>query len=320
MPSFWTTLAQRTAHVREPFFVLAPMHEVTDIAFRQTIVHCGKPDVLYTEFVSCEGLLSDGRDRLMPDLRFEEQERPIVAQFFGTKPEQFQRCAALARKLGFDGIDINMGCPDRKVLKQGAGAALIKAPALAVELIAAAKDGAGSLPVSVKTRLGYAVPELDTWLRPLVDAKPAALVIHGRTVKELSKVPAHWDLIGAAAQMAHERGIVCVGNGDVMSREQGNELAQRYGVDGIMIGRGIFSDPWLFAKRTDKPTKQERLELLVRHTKLFEHFWPAGSRNFDTLKKFYKVYISGWRGSRELRMRLMDARTPEDVYGLVAGL
>lgn len=291
------------------------MHEVTDIAFRQVVVRCGKPDVLYTEFISCDGLLSKGREKLLDDLRFEKNEHLIVAQFFGTKPEQFYKCAKLAQELGFDGIDINMGCPDRKILKQGAGAALIKDPMLAQEIIAAALEG--NLPVSVKTRIGYGRPELDAWIRPVLDARPDTIVIHGRTVMELSKKPVHWDIIGQISQMSHECGVICVGNGDIESREQGIELADKHCVDGIMVGRGIFHDPWLFSGRTSKETKEERLALLLEHVKLFEKYWPDKHKNFATLKKFFKIYISGWRGSSELRAKLMGAHNSREVEDIV---
>lgn len=308
---FWEKL-------KKPFFVLAPMADVTDAPFRQIVIDCGRPDVLYNEFVSSEGLNSAGRDRLLLDLRFKENEHPIVAQFFGTKPEQFYECAKLARELGFDGVDINMGCPDRKVVKQGAGIGLCKDPQRAKQIIEATKDGAGDLPVSVKTRIGLNKPDLDGWIKMILGTKIATLIIHGRTMAEMSKVPAHWDLIGEATKMAHEAGTLAVGNGDVMSMLEGREKSEKYGVDGIMVGRGIFHNPWFFNKHIDHKTvpPKERLELLLKHSRLFEDFW-QGKKSFDLMKKFFKIYVSEWDGAKDLRTKLMETKTQEQVENMV---
>ena len=307
---FWEKL-------KKPFFILAPMADVTDVAFRHIVAKCGRPDVFYTEFVSCDGLTSKGRDRLIKDLDFTPDERPIVAQFFGSKPENFFKCAQLARELGFDGIDINMGCPDRKVVKQGAGIGLCKTPEVAKEIIKATKEGAGDLPVSVKTRLGFNDVDFN-WIKALLECEIPALIIHGRTMKEMSKVPAHWDLIGEVAKLAQGTSTLVIGNGDVTTMQHGRELAEQYGLDGIMVGRGIFHNPWFF--NTDQWGKehspQERLELLLEHTRLFDKQW-GKTKNFDILKRFYKVYISGWPGSAELRAQLMETRTPEQVEALI---
>jgi tRNA-dihydrouridine synthase len=305
--------------LNKPFFVLAPMADVTDVPFRSVVSACGRPDVFYTEFVSAHGLASAGRERLMLDLALTKDDHPIVAQFFGTKPEHIAAAATLARELGFDGVDINMGCPDRSIMKQGAGAALIKNPQLAVELIHALRDGAGDMPIAVKTRLGtYATEEMDAWLSAVLSAKPDVLVIHGRTVKEMSKVPAHWDLIGRAAVMAHDAGALCVGNGDVMSHAQGVALATQYGVDGLMAGRGIFHNPWLFNPSVDPAsiTPQQRLRLLLQHTDAWVAHW-GDRKSFDLMKKFYKVYVSGWPGAAALRAQIMECRTPESVREIV---
>lgn len=311
---FWKELPK-------PFFVLAPMADVTDSPFRQVIADCGRPDIFYNEFVSCEGLTSAGRERLLLDLRFKENERPIVAQFFGTKPEQFYECAKLARELGFDGVDINMGCPDRKVVKQGAGIGLCKDPARAKQIIEATKEGAGELPVSVKTRIGLTKPDLDGWIRIILETKIPVLIIHGRTMSEMSKVPAHWDLIGEAAKMAHEVGTLAIGNGDVMSISEGREKAEQYSVDGIMVGRGIFHNPWFFNESVDHKnvSPQDRLELLLKHTRLFEEFW-QGKKSFDLMKKFFKIYVSEWDGAKELRTKLMETTNRMEVEAIVQNL
>lgn len=340
---FWEKLKKSTsASGRDgPFFILAPMADVTDSPFRQIVIDCGRPDVLYNEFVSCEGLNSAGKERLLLDLRFKENEHPIVAQFFGTKPEQFYECAKLARELGFDGVDINMGCPDRKVVKQGAGIGLCRDPQRAKEIIQATKEGvrstgstsspqagsgqAGNLPVSVKTRIGLNKPDLDGWIRMILETKIATLIIHGRTMAEMSKIPAHWDLIAEAAKMAHEAGTLAVGNGDVMSLSEGREKAEQYGVDGIMIGRGIFHNPWFFNEGIDHKnvSPKERLELLLKHIRLWDEFWanPSTSsgfhKSFDLLKKFFKIYVSEWDGAKDLRARLMETKNREQAENIV---
>lgn len=308
----------------KPFFVLAPMADVTDVAFRSIVASCGAPHVWYTEFVSAHGLVSSGRDRLILDLAIGGKEnRPLVAQFFGTKPDHMYEAGKLAREMGFDGVDINMGCPDRGVMKQGAGIALCKTPGLAQDLIRALRDGAGTLPVSVKTRLGlHSTQEHAKWIGALLETRPDALIIHGRTMKEMSKVPAHWDVIARVATMCHEQGVVCVGNGDVTSYTQGIQLAQESGVDGLMVGRGIFHNPWIFNPSVDPATVApcERIELLKRHIVAWTMQWhPQGEqiKSFDLMKKFFKVYISNWSGSATLRASLMECRTPEEALGLL---
>lgn len=306
----WQTL-------KKPFFVLAPMADVTDAPFRTIVARCGRPDVFYTEFVSAHGLASSGRDRLIKDLALTNDDHPIIAQFFGTWPEHLYAAGKLARELGFDGVDINMGCPDRSIMKQGAGIALCKTPELAKDLIAALREGAGDLSVSIKTRLGlYDTKEMETWIPALLEAKPDALVVHGRTMREMSKVPAHWDLIGHAAQMCHDIGVVCIGNGDVMSRQQGIALAEQYGVDGLMVGRGIFHNPWFFNETQTEHSSRERLALLLEHVDLWLAQW-NDIKSFDLMKKFFKVYCSEWPGSADLRAQLMECKTADQVRTLV---
>jgi len=291
------------------------MTDVTDSAFRQIILSCGRPDIFYTEFVSCDGLCSEkGRPKLMPHLKFKENERPIVAQFFGSKPENFFKCAQLAKKLGFDGIDINMGCPDRKVLKQGGGAALILKPELAKEIIKETKRGAHGLPVSVKTRIGFNSIITKEWISHLVEAKPAAIIVHGRTKKEMSKVSAHWNEIGKAAVICRKAGIPVVGNGDVTSYEDGLQKAEQYGLDGIMVGRGISSNPWFFDPKIDPASKtsEKRIKLLKRHIKLFTELW-GDEKNFNAIKKFFKIYII----EKKLRIELMKAKNAGQVLEIL---
>ncbi len=319
--NFWKQLTLRqTQGKQQPFFILAPMADVTDMAFRQIIVETGRPDVLYTEFVSCDGLCSEkGRPKLLPHLKFEKNERPIVAQFFGSKPENFYKCAQLAVELGFDGIDINMGCPSGKIVKQDSGAGLILNPELAQEIIRETKRGAGSLPVSVKTRIGYNTIITEEWISKIIEAKPDAIIVHGRTMKEMSKVPAHWDEIEKAGKLCREAGIPIIGNGDVLNHAEALEKAKQYNLDGIMIGRGVFHNPWIFNLDIDpdKKTPQERIELLKKHINNFVELW-GSEKNYDTMKRFIKVYISGWSGAKELRDELMKTKSASETLACLA--
>lgn len=306
--------------------VLAPMADVTDVAFREVIAKYsrhgeehGGPDVFYTQFVSCDGLCSPGREILLNDLRYSEIERPIVAQIFGSNPDTFFETAKLLVQLGFDGIDINMGCPDRSVERQGAGAALIKNPARARELIRATKSGAPHLPVSVKTRVGYNKDELDHWLPQILEEEPAVVTIHARTRKEMSKVPARWGDVARAVEIARGSGTLVVGNGDIKNISEGEERARESGADGAMLGRAIFGNPWLFDKNIspDQIPLATRLRVMVEHTRLFEELL-GGVKNFAIMKKHYKAYAAGFDGAKELRMRLMEAENADSVATTVS--
>src|SRR3990167_3459704 len=323
MNNFWKKL-------NKPFFILAPMADITDSAFRQIISICSPPDVFYTEFVSADGLCHvmevtpadakamAGKAKLMPHLAFKENERPIIAQFFGANPENFYKCARLAVELGFDGIDINMGCPAGKIVKHDSGAGLIRNPELAKEIIHETKRGAGGLPVSVKTRIGYNKIVTEEWISHLIEAEPDAIIIHGRTMKEMSKVPAHWDEIGKAAVLCRKAGVLIIGNGDVKTYTEGLEKAEKYGLDGVMVGRGVFSNPWFFNPLVDPATKtpEQKIMLLKKHIELFTELW-GNNKHFDVMKKFFKVYISGWEGAKELRIELMRSKNKEDVAKLL---
>jgi nifR3 family TIM-barrel protein len=305
--------------------VLAPMADVTDAAFRQIIAkysrgklartgeNRGGPDVFWTEFVSADGLCHPvGRERLKVDLMYTEGERPIVAQLFSANPEKMEQAAALVRELGFDGLDINMGCPDKTIEKQGAGAALIKTPALAREIIAAAKRGAGNLPVSVKTRLGYNQNILDTWLPELLAAEPAVVTVHARTRKEMSLVPARWEEVTRAVAIRNQLGSksLIFGNGDVKNILEAKQRVRETGADGVMLGRAIFGNPWLFAEH--QPALQEKLSVLLEHVLLFDELL-GSHKSFAIMKKHFKAYVTGWDGAAELRQRLMEANTAGEV-------
>lgn len=322
--NFWKNL-------KKPILVLAPMADVTDPAFRSIIPKYGKPPVMWTEFVSADGLFLGGYDALIKDLAFTEAERPIVAQFFTSKPEMMKKAAMLAVDLGFDGIDINMGCPDKSVEKQGAGAALIKNPKLAQEIIRAAKEGAQkdgkNLPVSVKTRIGYNKDELETWLSALLETKPAAITIHARTRKEMSLVPARWEHVKRAVEIrdsfvdsqGNKSETLIFGNGDIVDTDDARKKCEETGCDGAMLGRAIFGNPWLFAEEgANKDISiEQRLRVLVEHTKLFETLLPH--KSFAIMKKHYKAYVHGWDGAKELRLELMEAKDATRVGEIVEG-
>jgi tRNA-dihydrouridine synthase len=293
------------------------MEGVTDIAFRQIIAKYGKPDLFYTEFTSCDGLCSPGRDRLLVDLRFGETDRPILAHVFGKRPETFYETAKLAKTLGFDGVDINTGCPARNICGNGCGAELIRHPALIAEIIAACKEGGGGLPVSVKTRLGYNEKTVESWIGHLIDCRPAAIAIHGRTKKEMSKVPADWDAIGVGAAMARGTGVRVLGNGDVTGRADAHAKCAKHGLDGVLIGRAIFGNPWLFNPDVDKAdlTPDEILAVMVEHAYLFEDLL-GGHRNFVIMRKHFGSYVAGLPQVKPLKVALVETDAADEVRQL----
>jgi len=355
--NFWQKL-------NKPFFALAPMADVTDPAFRRIVTECSKPDVLWTEFVSADGLAFAQRSlgevgasdlkkhKLLRDLKYTEAERPIVAQLFSSNPENMRAAAKLCAELGFDGIDINMGCPDKTIEKQGAGAAMMKTPDIAVEVIRAAKQGikdAGKdIPLSVKTRIGYNKNEIETWIPTLLNEDLAALTIHCRTRKELSSVPARWEHVKEVVEIRDrmKKQTLIIGNGDVRDVTDGLEKAKEMGADGVMIGRAIFGNPWLFStspRTSSRPSpsqergkirnaisnfyhrilqklgfknrywlrtsaqvsQKEKLEMLARHSELFEQLL-GDIKSFAIMKKHFKAYVNGFSGAKELRAKLME--------------
>lgn len=400
-----------------PFFILAPMDDVTDTVFRQVIASCAPPDLYFTEFVNVDGLQSPGRANLLKKLQFSANERPIIAQLWGKNPENYYKTARQiadgtlideanwnARRSGLDkmqgskeqgasstkstaseartqvtqqfaksngrvsglarnqadaarvsggyaGVDINMGCPDKTIIKNGCCAALIDNRELAAEIIQATKQGVldasasamyedaalgnsedrsevykevqregTSLPISVKTRVGLKVVDL-SWHEFLLKQKLNMLTIHGRTAKEMSKVPANWDLIGQIREMRDHLSptTLIVGNGDVLSRQQGEELAKKHKLDGIMIGRGVFHDPFVFSKKSPWASfsREQRLQLYKSHVDLFINTWKNNERKVHTLNKFCKIYIQEFSGAKELRENLMSATTPEALVTIL---
>lgn len=308
MQSFWESLPK-------PLFVQAPMEDVTDAAFRALIARYGKPAVMFTEFTSADGLVLApplGQKMLLKKLLFSEVERPIVAQLFTAVPERMEAAARMAALLGFDGIDINMGCPVKEVVDTGCGAALINNPALARELIRSAKKA--GLPVSVKTRIGYNTDELDSWLPELLAEEPAAITIHARTRKEMSDVPARWDTVARAVALRDSLGskTLILGNGDVKDIADARTKVAETKCDGVMLGRAIYGNPWLFAERAEAPPREEKIKALLEHLALFEELLGT-TTNYATMKKHFKAYISGWDGAKELRIRLMETASIADA-------
>ena len=324
--NFWSKLPK-------PFYVLAPMADVTDASFRRVIAKYsshtrddgsfGGADVTWTEFVSADGLAratEEGKKRLLADLIYSEFERPIVAQLFSSNEEHMEYASALCLELGFDGVDINMGCPDRSIEKQGCGSAMIKNPELARKIIRSAKrgcksDGEKGIPVSVKTRLGYNYEQIDEWFPELLAEKPAAITVHARTRKEMSKVPARWERIKQVVALRNNISpdTLIIGNGDASSINDAYNRILQSGADGAMLGRAIFGNPWLFhpEKNSNNITIEERLRVMVEHTYLFAELLPH--KSFAIMKKHYKAYVHEFPGASELRSILMEKTSPEEV-------
>lgn len=316
MKNLWNNL-------RKPILVQAPMDDVTDTVFRQIIAKCGKPDVFFTEFTNVEGMCSRGKDSVGKRLIFTEKERPIVAQIWGIDPKKFLETAKLIKLRGFDGIDINMGCPEKAVIKRGSCGALINNQKLAEEIISAVKKGAGGLPVSVKTRIGVNKIQTEEWASFLLKQSLDALIIHGRTVAEMSDVPNHWDEIGKVVELRNKLKVktLIIGNGDIKTRQEALDKAERYGLDGIMIGRGIFGNLWIFNPniKPDDISNQEKLRLLIEHVELLDKTW-GKKKNFSLMKKFYKIYISGMPDAKEVRIKLMNFKTAPETLNFLNSL
>lgn len=312
MSNFWNDLPK-------PFFILAPMEAVTDVVFRHVVAKAGRPDVFFTEFTNSASFCSPkGAHSTRGRLAFTEDEHPMVAQIWGSRPEHFREMAHGLKDLGFKGIDINMGCPDKSVVKGGAGSGLIRTPELAAELIAAAKEA--GLPISVKTRLGdIKVDEWREWLTHILKQDVANLTIHLRTRKEMSKVEAHFELIPEIKKLRDEIAphTLLTINGDVRDRAHGMEIVEQYGVDGIMIGRGVFANPYAFTAGYT-PTREEIIGLLHYHLDLFDKYnEELEPRPFDPLKRFFKIYVREIPGAAELREKLMHTKSTDEVRVLL---
>lgn len=294
------------------------MEDVTDTVFRQIIARHAPPDVFFTEFVNVDGMCSPGREAVIHRLRYTAIERPIVAQVWGLKPENFEHAARDIREMGFDGVDLNMGCSVKKVLKTGACARLIENPGLADEIIRAAREGAGGMPVSVKTRIGYGAVKTEEWCGFLLGHNIAALTVHGRTAKQTYSIPADWREIAKVVtlrdQMRADTAII--GNGDIANVARNNAICDKYGVDGVMIGRGILHDPFAFGKPGTENfsglSAGEKAVLLREHLVLYKETWEE-EKTVHVMKKFVRTYISNFKGATQIRTQLMAADTYEDM-------
>lgn len=310
--NFWSELPR-------PFFILAPMEDVTDIVFRHVVSEAARPDVFFTEFTNTESFCHpEGIHSVRGRLTFSEDEQAMVAHIWGDKPEQFRETSIQLAKMGFKGIDLNMGCPVANVAKKGKGSGLILRPDVAAEIIQATK--AGGLPVSVKTRLGYyEIDEWKDWLKHVFEQDIANLSIHLRTRKEMSKVDAHWELIEAIKNLRDEiaPNTLLTINGDIPDRKTGLELAEKYGIDGVMIGRGIFHNPFAFEKEPREHTCKELLDLLRLHLSLFNKYEKDEIRQFKSLRRFFKIYVRGIRGASELRHQLMNTQSIAEARALL---
>ncbi|WP_436871839.1 tRNA dihydrouridine synthase [Mammaliicoccus sciuri] len=310
--NFWSELPR-------PFFILAPMEDVTDIVFRHVVSEAARPDVFFTEFTNTESFCHpEGIHSVRGRLTFSEDEQPIVAHIWGDKPDHFREMSIGMAEMGFKGIDLNMGCPVANVAGKGKGSGLILRPERAAEIIQAAK--AGGLPVSVKTRLGYYdIEEWRDWLKHVFEQDIANLSIHLRTRKEMSKVDAHWELIEAIKNLRDEiaPNTLLTINGDIPDRKTGLELAEKYGIDGVMIGRGIFNNPFAFEKEPRDHTSKELLDLLRLHLTLFDKYATSETRQFKSLRRFFKIYVRSMRGASDLRHQLMSTETTDEVRALL---
>lgn len=313
MTNFW-------AELPKPFFILAPMEDVTDVVFRHVVKEAGAPDVFFTEFANSDSFCHpEGKDSLRGRLTFTEDEQPIVGHIWGDNPTFFREMSIGLAQLGFKGVDINMGCPVPNVAGRGKGSGLILRPEVAAELIAAAK--AGGLPVSVKTRIGYTeMAEMEAWITHLLKQDIANLSIHLRTRKEMSKVPAHWDIIPQIMALRDQiapQTLITI-NGDIPDRQTGLELAEKYGVDGIMIGRGIFKNPFAFEKEPREHTSEELLGLLRLQLDLQDQYSEMIPRSIVGLHRFFKIYVKGFSGASDLRVKLMQTNSTDEVRAILA--
>ncbi len=334
---FWEQVQYRAAQHNRPIICLAPMADVTDQVFRAMIAKYsrmgqpnGGPDVMWTEFVSCDGLCSPGREVLQHDLVYGEGERPIVAQLFTANPDNMRRAVAMCRELGFDGVDINMGCPVGTIVDQGAGSAMILNPDLAVEVIKAAQEAAGDIPISVKTRIGYNKIEYKEWLPHILSCNIPALTIHLRTKKEMSAVDAHWELYKEIKEFCKNISpeTIIIGNGDVadLLDAQNKHQDENIQAEGIMIGRGVFGKPWAFDWNTTNPLSptdssprgalNTKLKIMLEHTKLYEEKL-GHIKSFSIMKKHFKAYVNGFDGAKELRVKLMEANNYKEIESIV---
>ena len=291
------------------------MDDVTDTVFRQIVAKHAPADLMMTEFANADGYCSPGKEAIKTRLRLSADEGPVIAQIWGINPDNYFTMAQDLVAMGFAGIDINMGCPVKDMIKKGACSAMIQNPELASEVIAATIKGAGGkVPVSVKTRIGFNTIDTENWIGFLLQQKLDAIIVHGRTKKEMSKVPAHWDEVTKAVALRDKisPNTVIIGNGDVLTRAEASDRAKQTGVDGIMIGRGVFQNLFVFDEIQKQHSLPEMLGILVEHIGLYQKTW-GDSKSFEPLKKFFKLYINGFDGSAQVRAKLMETHSPQEA-------
>ena len=327
---FWKKLKKENP---KGIMILAPMADVTDNPFRKLIEKIAKPDLFYTEFVAVNGLThKDARERLESQiLSFERKQKPIIAQIFGGSSENFYEASKICFEKDFDGIDINMGCPQKNIITQGSGAALIKKEnrEKVKNIFSEVKKGFQGGPVSIKTRIGFDKIDFE-WIKFILELKPDAFIIHLRTQKEMSKAEAHRDLMEEIKSFRDDISpeTILIGNGDIKSLEEAEEKVAKYKIDGVMIGRGIFENPWLFSgKDFNEFSVEEKLKLVLKHTDFFEEEFGftkenekykfKRGKNFNILKKFFKIYVRGFSGAKELRVELMDAKNKKEIFEII---
>lgn len=324
-----------------PVIALSPMDGVTDAAFRHMICKYSSPAFVMTEFTNVEGL-ARGVESMLRAFIYSENERPVVGQIYGVEVDSFYKCSLMLCALGFDGIDINMGCPANNVAKRGSGAGLIQTPELARKIIRSCKKaaldwsegvtleeagvaesvvtriaemnvgrevGRGLLPVSVKTRIGYDSIVVEEWLKHLLEELPANISLHGRTLKQMYLGEADWEAISRAVEVCRGSGVTLLGNGDVKSMEDARAKISEYGVDGVLVGRAVMGEPWFFGG-VEPATLEERVEILLEHSRYFDEL---GVGAFYNVKKHLAWYSKGFKGAKETRMELMRSNTLEDV-------
>lgn len=306
--------------LEKPIISLAPMEDVTDTVFRQIIASIKSPDLFYTEFVNVNGLFSMGRDKVMTRLKYTPTEKPLIVQLWGSNPDYFYYASRFVKDMGFDGVDINMGCSVSKVTSKGAGSGLINADrGLVKDIISAVKDGVDGLPVSVKTRVGWLHYDLD-WIRFLLEQDLDVLTVHGRTATGVHSKKPNWGRIRASVEIRDELGkkTLIFGNGGVTTLKQAKRYIKKCNVDGIMIGKAAINNPWIFSGREVVPLS-ESFETFRKHILLFKETW-GDTRDFNTLKKFVSSYINGFVGSQEIRTDLMQTTNIDELLSKVEGL
>ncbi len=305
--------------LKTPFLVLAPMDDVTDCVFRQIVADCAAPELFFTEFINTDSLQSAGRPATYSRTLYNDKQNKVIAQIWGKTPDNFEKSARELMDMGYYGVDLNFGCPEKNVVKNGCCSAMIRheGRGVAVELIQAARRGVGQKGfLSVKTRLGF--NEVDyTWHELLLKQKLNMLTIHTRTRKQMSKVAADHAAIEPIIKLRDEISpdTLIVLNGDIENRRQALELIKQHGVDGAMIGRGVFKDPYCFSLHSpwQAMAAEDKLKLFKKHLELFRSTWPNGERNYQTMKKFAKIYVNGFDGASALREQIMQTKSVDEA-------